>query len=336
MALKLYNDTDVQNIANAIRAKNGSSDTYKVSQMSSAINALQNGAYNIEATIDGDFQTLDITDYDYTPTTPTPTASATATSGVTYTHILNKLTFEQINRYAKAISNASDITSSTSDVYITDGNNNYVLSIGDTICYTLSTNEVMVDQIIGFNHDTLTTATAYGEATTTGKAGITFQMENLLNTNYPMNDTDTNAGGWGDSSMRATTLPAVKLTMPAGLQSVIKYVNKKAADGGSTNYTTTETLSDDLFLLAEIEMFTSSSLAQDGGNEGTTYKYWSVNTDADKIKFNDTGTGIVAWFYWLRSCRATNTGNFCDVGKTGSNGHSSADSVYGVSFAYCI
>ena len=90
--------------------------------------------YNVTSVTDGDFQDLNIIDTGYTPATITPTASATATSGVAYTHILNKLTFEQINRYAKAISNASDITSSTSDVYITDGNNNYVLSIGDTIC----------------------------------------------------------------------------------------------------------------------------------------------------------------------------------------------------------
>lgn len=40
MALKLYSDTDIQNIADAIRNKNGSSDTYKVSEMAAAINAI--------------------------------------------------------------------------------------------------------------------------------------------------------------------------------------------------------------------------------------------------------------------------------------------------------
>lgn len=43
MALKLYSDTDIQNIANAIRGKNGSSNTYKVSQMASAITAIPTG-----------------------------------------------------------------------------------------------------------------------------------------------------------------------------------------------------------------------------------------------------------------------------------------------------
>ena len=41
MAVKLYNDTDIQNIADSIRAKNGSGYTYKVSEMSAAINGLE-------------------------------------------------------------------------------------------------------------------------------------------------------------------------------------------------------------------------------------------------------------------------------------------------------
>lgn len=37
MALKLYSDTDIQDIADAIRSVNGSSDTYKVSEMAAEI-----------------------------------------------------------------------------------------------------------------------------------------------------------------------------------------------------------------------------------------------------------------------------------------------------------
>lgn len=40
MAIKLYNDTDIQDIADAIRELNGSSDTYKVSEMAAAIRAM--------------------------------------------------------------------------------------------------------------------------------------------------------------------------------------------------------------------------------------------------------------------------------------------------------
>lgn len=40
MALKLYSDTDIQAIADAIRAKNGTSDTYTVAQMAAAVRSI--------------------------------------------------------------------------------------------------------------------------------------------------------------------------------------------------------------------------------------------------------------------------------------------------------
>lgn len=43
MSYKLYDDTDIQDIADAIREKNGSQDTYKVRQMSDAIRAISSG-----------------------------------------------------------------------------------------------------------------------------------------------------------------------------------------------------------------------------------------------------------------------------------------------------
>lgn len=46
MANKLFNTTDISNIADAIRAKNGSSNTYKVSQMAAAISAIPTGGAN--------------------------------------------------------------------------------------------------------------------------------------------------------------------------------------------------------------------------------------------------------------------------------------------------
>ena len=41
MSNKLYEENDIQNIANAIRNKNGTEDTYKVSQMSTAIDSIE-------------------------------------------------------------------------------------------------------------------------------------------------------------------------------------------------------------------------------------------------------------------------------------------------------
>lgn len=53
MGLKLYDEDDVQNIADAIRAKNGSSATYKVSDMATAIFALGSPVVTGEFTTSG-------------------------------------------------------------------------------------------------------------------------------------------------------------------------------------------------------------------------------------------------------------------------------------------
>lgn len=54
MANKLYDETSVQNIANAIREKNGSTSTYTIGEMSQAIN-------NLNTTGDGTDISLNIT-----------------------------------------------------------------------------------------------------------------------------------------------------------------------------------------------------------------------------------------------------------------------------------
>ena len=43
MANKLYNDTSIKAIADAIRAKNGKTDTYTVGEMAGAINDIPAG-----------------------------------------------------------------------------------------------------------------------------------------------------------------------------------------------------------------------------------------------------------------------------------------------------
>ena len=72
MGLKLYNESDIQNIATSIRSKNGSQSTYTVSQMSTAIDnipsgssipsyPLNNGKNNIWIVIDTVNQSVEVT-----------------------------------------------------------------------------------------------------------------------------------------------------------------------------------------------------------------------------------------------------------------------------------
>lgn len=265
-------------------------------------------------------------------------AYATPQSGVTYTDVsdLSSYSEEMINGLSMAISNCQDITSSTETIYLS---NETSISVGATRSYTLSTQEPMTDEIIGFNHDTLTSSTAYGSATATGKAGITWQMVNCLKDRYIFNsnnDMATNAGGWNGSVIRTVTMPQIKATLPQSMQNILKQVDKKAADGGGTNYTQIVTSADYLFLLAEIEIMGTVSYSQNGADEGTLYKLWALNnTSSDRVKYYDNNGTNAATAWWLRSSNTT-TAKVVNISTSGNVGTSSSISTTrGTSFAYC-
>lgn len=66
MANKLYNETSIQDIAMAIREKNGLEDKYNVSQMGDAIRALSGGGILPTGTLDIDITENGTTNYDVT------------------------------------------------------------------------------------------------------------------------------------------------------------------------------------------------------------------------------------------------------------------------------
>lgn len=77
MANKLYQESDVQSIANAIRTKNGSSDTYKISQMANAILNIPSGG--------GTYQSKNVTITQNGSTTVTPDTGYDAMTSVNIT-----------------------------------------------------------------------------------------------------------------------------------------------------------------------------------------------------------------------------------------------------------
>lgn len=199
----------------------------------------------------------------------------------------------------------------------------YGWNLGDLIDITLSNNETIQMQIIGINHDTLS-------SDHTTKAGITLQMKDLLATKYAMNDDHINAGGWAASIIRTSTIPTLLALLPDEWQAVIKNVDKKTANGGGKNYSATNTTSESLFLLSEIEIFETVTYAQDGDNEGSQYEFYA-NGGSKIKKINDVGTN-----WWGRSCYYSSINNFCAVKYDGNDITGSAGSAWGVSFAFCV
>lgn len=254
-----------------------------------------------------------------------PTASTSQTSGVSYTSGLSGLSASDVSLFAEAISNNSAITSTTSTVYIDFGSVHRKLSVGDQVTLAVNGTNYAFD-IIGFNHDALTTATAYGASTATGKAGITLQMHDIFATTYPMNSSNTNSGGWGSSVMRSTTMGTMKGYLPSTWQSVIKPVNKKTSAGNKS--TTINTSSDSCFLLSEVEIFGTTTYSVSG--EGTQYAYYKAGNSTIK---NKSGS---ASYWWERSPFASSATTFCIVSSDGLASYPYASNSRGVAFGFCV
>lgn len=261
---------------------------------------------------------------DVTP--PSPTASVVPQSGVNYTVGLSSLEASDVTAFAQAISNCAGVTNETTVVYIDYGDVHRKISVGDQVTLPLNGTNYAFD-VIGFNHDTLTTPTAYGAATATGKAGITFQMHDLFGTYFTMNDSRTNAGGWKGSKMRTSTMVTMKGYLPSVWQTAIKLVNKASSTGGGSS-SGTETVSDSCFLLAEVEIFGNISYSVAG--EGVQYAYYKAGNS--KVK-NQNGP---AYYWWERSPYPGNSRYFCNVNGNGNANNYYADDTNGIAFGFCV
>lgn len=193
--------------------------------------------------------------------------------------------------------------------------------VGDT--KTVAVNGVNYQfQIIGFDHDTLTTAD--GSRT---KAGITFQLVDCLNTTYSMNGSNTNSGGWNGSTMRTSTMATLLNQLPTALKNVLKSVNKLSGTGGGST-SGTQTTHDKLFLLSEVEIFGTTTYSVPG--EGTQYAYYKAGNSKVK-KVNGSAN---AW--WERSPVSGYTNYFCNGSNNGNASNSNASNSSGVSFGFCV
>jgi len=188
--------------------------------------------------------------------------------------------------------------------------------VGDTKTVNIGGTNYEV-QIIGFNHD---------DKVSGGKAAYTFQLVDCLNATDQMNSSNDNSGGWNGSAMRSR-MSTYKSQLPAALRNVIKTVKKKSGTGGGS-FSGTQTTNDDLFLLAEIEIFGSASYSVAG--EGRQYDWYKAGNSRIKK------TNGHADYWWERSPVPGNTNYFCRVNSSGTGSDYYAAYSYGVSFGFCV
>lgn len=171
---------------------------------------------------------------------------------------------------------------------------------------TLTDGNSLTYRIIGINHDDM--------ADGSGKAGLTFHTTSS-GISSRMNATDTNAGGWGASELRAKMNSGeIWNLMPADFQSKVKTVTKLTNNvGGMDENAAVTATSDKLFLLSYSEIVPTSYWAESDpwtSFEGTQYEAFkgkvTENFSADACLATD-----IEW--WQRSVPPSVSEGFLEV-----------------------
>ena len=218
----------------------------------------------------------------------------------------------------------TDITSLSWSQIIDAANNGKILEscVGQEKSITIGSTSYDV-VLIGVNHDDLVSG---------GKANTTWQLKNLYNTQYRMNDRNTTSGGYASTEMHTVTLPSIFNQIQSDVRSAIKPVVKKASAGSQSSSIINTNCN--LFLLSEIEIFGEIKYSASG--EGTQYTYWQQHDNYDDRWKGPQSSPTDNYHWWERSPTVSDSNVFCLVGPDGSAFGTYASSSGGVSFAFCI
>lgn len=199
--------------------------------------------------------------------------------------------------------------------------------------------------IIGFDHNKNVEGTGiafqgFKTAQTGGKdialRDSHYALGDLSGQWFNMNNTESNSGGWRSSHMRSTTIPIVKEAFPSELLAVIKTTTLYTDNIGGTssslsNVTTTQ---DDLYLLAEWEIFGVTSFSNTAErNYQQQYAYYAAGNSKTKYRHDETVTAI---WWWERSVRSANANGFCAVANNGVANNNTANLSFGLAPAFKV
>lgn len=199
--------------------------------------------------------------------------------------------------------------------------------------------------IIGFDHNSSVEGTGIAfqgfKTAQTGGTDIAL-CDSSYNTNktsgqwFNMNNANSSTGGWASSRMRSTTLPVVKAALPSDLIAVLKTTSiySDNTGGGSDTASYVTATKDDLYLLAEYEIFGSRTYANSAEqNYQQQYAYYAAGNSKVKYRHDSTATAV---YWWERSVFATSTVHFCVVGTNGTVSRGYAYDSYGLAPAFKV
>ena len=211
---------------------------------------------------------------------------------------------------------------------------------------SLSLNGTYYCYIIGIDHNSAIEGTnrihfQFGYTAASGGAHIAFTdaeygYDHRPSSYFNMNNENSNRGGWANSRMRTTTIPAFKACLPSELQAALKTVTKYSDNtgGGSDTASYVTATTDDIFLLAEWEVFGARRWANSAEqNYQAQYAYYSAGNS--KVRYRHSSTGSTA-YWWLRSVYVAHPNYFCSVYTSGSAASGAASYSGGFAPAFCV
>ena len=202
--------------------------------------------------------------------------------------------------------------------------------------------------IIGFNHNSSREGSGrihfqIGKTALTGGTDICLISGYSDDSDFYMNTSNTNSGGWKDSYMRNNICGTSKTSysgtiigvIPAALRAVLKSVTKYTNNSGSSSSSSAVTATTDyFFLLSEYEVFGNITHANNyEANYQQQYAYYSAGNSKVNYRHDQTG-GSVYW--WLRSPRAGTSSYFVRVNYDGSVNNGTASRSYGFAPGFCV
>lgn len=196
---------------------------------------------------------------------------------------------------------------------------------GTTWSIALTNGETITYRIIGINHDDL--------ADESGKAGLTFLT--ISHDIYSrMNATNSNAGGWEKSELRAKMNSGeIWNLMPSKFRDKVKTVTKFTNNiGGNNENCTVTATSDRLFLLSYSEIVETPYSGWSGynwiGKEGSQYELFH-NTVLEN--FSNNSIIAIGESWWERSTTPSYSTRFCNV-----NGEGDPSGSYDPTQSFCV
>ena len=221
----------------------------------------------------------------------------------------------------------------------------------------LSLNTTLYCYILGFDHDkssasSVTDGITFGTFKTAASGGIDVCLVSGYNddSDFRMNTTRTNSGGWKNSDMRynilgstntqngdatATTATSPKADtlmtcLPSDLRAVMRpmYIYTDNTGGGADTASYVTGTLDYLPLLAEYEVHGARSYANSAEqNNQTQYAYYKNGNSKKKFDHSSTSSAM-GW--WNRSPSSIDSIVFCLVANTGNANGNYANNSCGV------